>query len=228
MVAIDAVQIVQGDDAQREAKAQAMSEARFGTAGPAMTAGAMLLLFEYTMMLFIGLGPIFILFLIFEQTKDMFRRWLLYGVSTLFAMAMLNFVIISTLGLSLRVAGAMWGAKFINAAIPGNSPEGLTSLAMQQGGIGLLLTVLIVTVPPIAGVFFGATMGNFMTYSAFGAGGASQPGPQGPPAGSYAPPSPATGQHSSENQSAGTLSAHHVRSRSTGLPQSDTIKKLDS
>lgn len=230
LVAIDAVQIVQGDDAQREAKAKAMSEARFGTAGPAMTAGAMLLLFEYAMMLFIGFGPLFILCLIFEQTKDMFRRWLLYGISTMFAMALLNFVIISTLGLSLRVAGAMWGAKFINAAIPGNSPEGLTSLAMQQGGIGLLLTVLIVTVPPLAGVFFGITVGNFMTYSAFGAGGAGQSGAQGQTTGtstsSYAG-QPRTGNQAS-TEGFNTTHAGTRISGSSNPQQADVIKKLDT
>ncbi|WP_175472809.1 hypothetical protein [Luteibacter sp. 329MFSha] len=39
---------------------------------------------------------------------------------------------------------------------------------MQQGGIGLLLTALIVSVPPMAAAFFQGTLGSFMSYSAFG------------------------------------------------------------
>lgn len=41
----------------------------FGTASPPMAAGAMLLMFNLAIALFVGLGPIFILCLIFEQTK---------------------------------------------------------------------------------------------------------------------------------------------------------------
>ena len=59
--------------------------------------------------------------------------------------------------------------------------------------MGLLMTVLIVSVPPMAAMFFQGTLGNFMHYSAF-AGPASAPGPQGQPPGSYAntalPPGP--------------------------------------
>jgi hypothetical protein len=40
-----------------------------GTASPPMAAGAMLLMFNLAIALFVGLGPIFILCLIFEQTK---------------------------------------------------------------------------------------------------------------------------------------------------------------
>jgi type IV secretion system protein VirB6 len=63
--------------------------------------------------------------------------------------------------------------------------EGFTSQSMQQGGIGLLMTVLIVSSPPLAAMFFQGTVGNFLTYSAFGAGGHSLLGPQGQPPGSY-------------------------------------------
>jgi len=41
----------------------------FGTASPPMAAGAMLLMFNLAIALFVGIGPIFILCLIFEQTK---------------------------------------------------------------------------------------------------------------------------------------------------------------
>jgi type IV secretion system protein VirB6 len=56
---------------------------------------------------------------------------------------------------------------------------------MQQGGIGLLLTVLIVSVPPMAAMFFQGTLGNFLTYSAFATQRGNAPGPQGQPPGSY-------------------------------------------
>jgi type IV secretion system protein VirB6 len=63
-------------------------------------------------------------------------------------------------------------------------------MALQQGGLGVVLTMLIMTTPPMAAMFFQGTMGSFLPYSQFGggAGGRSPaPGPQGQPPGSYHP-----------------------------------------
>jgi type IV secretion system protein VirB6 len=158
--------------------------AGFGAAGPAMAAGAMLLLYQFTMAIFIGLGPLFILCLIFEQTKSLFQRWLLYGIGTLFSIAILYVVTSIVLKLTVNVAAALWSADIVNSILDTGS-EGFSSQAMQQGGIGLLLTVLIVSVPPMAAMFFQGTVGQFMHFSAFGGGPASRPGPQGQPPGSY-------------------------------------------
>ncbi|KRA74778.1 hypothetical protein ASD78_10695 [Lysobacter sp. Root667] len=68
--AIDAVQVVDGDQQTYDEKTRALLFAGFGTASPPMTAGAMLLLYKFTLALFIGLGPLFILCLIFDQTKE--------------------------------------------------------------------------------------------------------------------------------------------------------------
>jgi type IV secretion system protein VirB6 len=97
------------------------------------------------------------------------------------------------LQLSARVAAALWSASIINT-ITGQGAEGFSTQALEQGGIGLLLTVLIISVPPMAAMFFQGTLGSFMPYAAVGAGAASRPGPQGQPPGSYgygrnAPPS---------------------------------------
>lgn len=75
--------------------------------------------------------------------------------------------------------------------------EGLSSTAIQQGGIGLLLSLLIVSVPPMAAMFFQGTLGSALTYSVFRNSG-GRPGPQGQPAGMVmnAPPGGTTsGQH---------------------------------
>lgn len=182
--AIDAVQISPGDTDLAQTKQNALLMAGFGTTAPPMAAAAMLLMYQFALALFIGLGPLFILCLIFEQTKSLFQRWLLYGIGTVFSMAVLAFVSSLVLQLTLRVAAALWTSNLINN-ITGNGAEGLSRQALQQGGLGLLMTVLIVSVPPMAAMFFQGTLGNFMHYSAF-AGPASAPGPQGQPPGSYA------------------------------------------
>jgi type IV secretion system protein VirB6 len=68
----------------------------------------------------------------------------------------------------------------------GNDVEGLSSQAMQQGGIGLLLTTVIITMPTVAAALWQGSMGSFMAFSAFDRAGSS-PGPQGQAPGSYMP-----------------------------------------
>lgn len=78
--------------------------------------------------------------------------------------------------------------------------DGMNSQALQQGGMGLILTTLILTAPPMAAFFFQGTLGSFMAYSQIGGSpAAAQPGPQGQPPGAYTPPAP-----SSAPSSAGT------------------------
>lgn len=179
LAAIDVVQIAPGDTESAGDKARAEFMAGFGAGGPAMAAGAMLLMYQFTMAIFIGFGPLFIMCLIFEQTKDLFKKWLMYGIGTMFSIAMLCVVTGIVLQLTERVAAAMWASSVINS-ITGMQAEGFSSQALQQGGIGLLMTVLIISVPPMTARFFGDTVGSFMQYSAFGS---ARPGPQGQPPG---------------------------------------------
>jgi len=196
LAAIDVVQVPPGDTDNAESKAHALMLAGFGAASPPMAAGAMLLLYQFTMAIFIGLGPLFILCLIFDQTKDLFRRWLLYGIGTLFSIATLCLVSSIVLKLTENVAAALWGADLVNNFL-GQGTEGFSSRALEQGGIGLLMTVLIVSVPPLTANFFQGTMGSFLFQSAFGAGGARAaamqqglpPGAYGGGGGGYAPQS---------------------------------------
>ncbi|UPG86396.1 type IV secretion system protein [Luteibacter aegosomatis] len=222
---IGSVHVIAADPEMIAAKERTTWLATFGSASPAMAAGAMLLLYQFAMALFIGLGPIFILCLIFDQTKELFKKWLMYGIGTVFSMALLSAVTGIVLRLTVKVSEAMWGAKIVNNIL-GNDAEGLTSTAMQQGGIGLLLTVLIVSVPPMAAMFFQGTLGNFMSYSAFAGGAASQPGPQGQPPGSYhGYPQIASGIPPSTNSSSHGMNNLAIRSidQSAGQ-QMDEIK----
>jgi type IV secretion system protein VirB6 len=230
LASIDAVKIVGKGGEIQEEKARAYLIAGFGSASPPMAAGAMLLLYKFAMSLFIGLGPLFILCLIFDQTKDLFRRWLMYGIGTIFSMGLLSAVASMVLELTIRVSAATWGAKILSGLIPGTT-EGLTSTAMQTGGIGLLMTVLIVSVPPMAAMFFQGTLGNFLTYSAFGGagGGGGAPGPQGQPPGSswVGTRSQGTaGQGGTGQQEAGAF-ANRVTGVQPVSPQ-DTVKSSPS
>ena len=154
----------------------------------------LLLLYEVALALFIGLGPLFILCLLFEQTKTLFQKWLFYGIGTMFSMAVLSAMISIPLDMVIRVSASFWASALIEKFLL--DPEGgvnMTSQALQQGGMGLILTTLILTAPPMAAMFFQGTMGGFMAYSQIGGSPvAAAPGPNGQPPGSYAPPSPAS------------------------------------
>ncbi|WP_259167344.1 type IV secretion system protein [Xanthomonas sp. 4461] len=211
MAAVDVVNIDSDDPEALQKKSNAMLLAGFGTASPAMAAGAMLLLFKFTMAFLVGVGPIFILALMFDATKDLFKKWLFYVIGTLFSMSMLSVVSAIVLKLATKVAIALWVAKGITGLM-GNNTEGLSSQALQQGGIGLLLTTLIITMPTVAAALWQGSMGTFMAYSAFGTAGASSaaPGPQGQPPGSYTPARSDDGARSTPESRPADLSAGRV------------------
>lgn len=147
-----------------------------GVAGPAVVGGALLLMYKVALALFVGLGPLFILSLLFEQTKSMFNRWLFYGIGTMFSMAVLSFMV--TIAMKIVGAVALQTAMKYSAAlalngmgVPVDMPS-VSSLAMQQGGLGLVLTVLLVTIPPMAASFFQGALGQFGANSVFGTVGA--------------------------------------------------------
>ena len=182
MGAIDAVQAPANDVVTASQKARAADWAIFGTASPPMAVGAMLLMYNFAIALVVGLGPLFILCLIFEQTKPLFQKWLMYGIGTVFSLAMLSFVSTIVLNVTARAAAALWSSNFINGLLH-TSSEGLSTQALEQGGIGLLMTMLVISVPPMAGNFFSATLGNFSPYNVFSR--AGQPEPNGQPPGAY-------------------------------------------
>jgi type IV secretion system protein VirB6 len=182
LASIDALDVAD-DPILNEKKDRDLWFAGIGTGGPALMAGTMLLLNKIAMALFVGLGPLFILCLLFDQTKGLFGRWLYYGLGTMFSLAVLSVMVTLATDMVIAVAAAFWTSSLLGAG-----PDGVNSMALQQGGLGVVLTMLILTAPPMAAMFFQGTMGSFVPYSQFGGGAngrATHPGPQGQPPGSY-------------------------------------------
>ena len=183
MARLDSLQTGKDEKLDSE-KSRALWMAGLGTAGPAMAAGVMLTLNKVAMALFTGLGPLFVLCLLFDQTKSLFQRWLLYGIGTMFSLAVLYVMVILATDTVVAVATAFW----LNDVVALSNNEGLKTIALQQGGLGLILTMLLISVPPMAAAFFQGTLGNFMHYNALSSPANNSPGPQGQPPGAYAPP----------------------------------------
>ena len=174
MGSIDVLDVA-SDPVLDEAKTRALWFSGIGMGGPALVAGSLLLMYEVAMALFIGLGPIFILMLLFDATKQMFWKWLWYGIGTLFSMAVLAAMVSISLDVVWRVAAKMWGDAVLGSLLGVRFNDGMSSVAMQQGGLGMILSVLIMGTPPIAAMFFQGTVANFGGYNAmaqFASGGA--------------------------------------------------------
>ncbi|QWT22450.1 type IV secretion system protein [Bacillus sp. NP157] len=176
-----------GNQAIQDAKDRNRWFTGIGIAGPSVIAGAMLLLNKIALALFVGFGPLFILCLLFEQTKSLFQKWLLYGIGTVFSLAVLSIMVTIAMKMMAAVTAAFiakYLISFPGLGISPNSTDGINSMALQQGGLGLLLTTMIISAPPMAATFFQGTLGQFSAYSPFGriqpeksgGGGAGYPG----------------------------------------------------
>ncbi len=182
------------DQETREKKDRTLAMIAAGLGLPAITAGAAIMLNKFAIGLVLALGPIFILCLLFEQTKPLFQKWLLYGIGAMFSMAVLTVMVTLAMDMIIAVGMAFWVSSMI-PGLPGPGSESVTSMAMQQGGLGLILTTLIVSAPPIAAMLFQGTLGQFSPYNAFHQ--QPQPGSPGNPGGTmggyqYASPGPST------------------------------------
>ncbi|MEF9421480.1 type IV secretion system protein, partial [Xanthomonas citri pv. viticola] len=92
-----------GDEESKDEKDRARWFTGLGMAGPGVVAGSMLLLNKLAMALVVGFGPLFILCLLFQATKSLFSKWLLYGLGTVFSLSVLTFIV----SLATKVVGAV-------------------------------------------------------------------------------------------------------------------------
>ena len=104
-----------------------------------------------------------------------FKIWVGCGIGTMFSLAVLSFTV-SMISKLLGAVAVSYAAQYLTMLAASASPQGVSSMAMQQGGLGLLMTLFLITVPPMAATFFQGTVGQFMAYNAFGQGQAMQPG----------------------------------------------------
>ena len=169
------------DPVLEDKKARASLFAGAGIGGPAIVAGALMLTLKVSMALFICLGPIFIMCLLFKQTAPLFQKWLYYGLATMFATAMLAVVSDIAMDLVENISGALFVTNIFNSILGGtDATAGVMQASLQQFGLGLILSTLLITTPPMAGSFFSQMMGSFNQQSAFSGWGAAAPqAPQG-------------------------------------------------
>ena len=93
----------------------------------------------------------------------MFMAWAKFTVTTLFSLALITVITVIAMKVVLFVAAAL-----ILVEITGGGAD-LKSIATAQGGVGMLLTTLVLGAPPLITNFFsGAVTAGFNAYNNVG------------------------------------------------------------
>jgi hypothetical protein len=198
----------------------------------------MLLLYKVMMAMFVAFGPLFILALLFKRTAPLFQKWLYYGVATIFSSMVLAVMTDISLDLIENVAATLFVSDLL-----GINTGGVMQAATQQLGLGLLLSTLLLSVPPMAGSFFNGLMGSFssiqnsmgsMAGSAMPAGGtanqsgfaSAQGGNKGADGGAATAPGNAStnGGNASTGGAAPQLGGRVSTGQPSGIGNSDAVK----
>ena len=106
------------------------------------------------MALFVGFAPFFILCLMFKKTTPYFSKWLNYGLATMFSSALLAAMASISTDLVRIIAQSQYKYSkiaSITGIITGESVTGIFNSAMNQLGLGLMLSTVLIIVPPMAG-----------------------------------------------------------------------------
>ncbi|HEX7814133.1 hypothetical protein [Dyella sp.] len=138
---------------------------------------------------------------------------------------MLSFTIALSLKMVQAVAASFLAryaaAKFLDL---GEGMNGINSMALQQGGLGLVLSILIVSAPPIAASFFQGMLATFSVYSSFGNVGAKDGQvPPGVNASSSRSPAPIRDSVLAENERQAQNMRNATWQVNTSTPQTDEI-----
>ena len=139
---------------------------------PAVVAGALLLLNEIALSLAILTAPAFILCLLYDPTKQYFQGWLKFFLGSLLTMAVLSVMVTIGLKVMLVYATKVLGEYGVGAAVAGSASQdrpGIAQITIMQGGLGLMMSTLMITAPLLVGNLIGSSLG-FNAYSPFGNG----------------------------------------------------------
>ena len=163
------------DDHLEDKLSEAKWFAGVGTAGPAVVAGTMLIMYRIAISLFVGFAPIFILCLLFKRTAPLFQKWLYFGLATIFSSVLLGVMAEISMDLVGHLFGGAAAGKFVATVIGEGGTTGIMETVTQQLGLGLMLSTLLITVPPMAGMWFNGIMASYSGYNAMQGWGNGQP-----------------------------------------------------
>lgn len=140
-----------------------------GQSGPAMLVAVLLMLTELSVTLAIMLAPLFIFFLLFQQTTALFWSWAKFILGALFSMATLTLI-----GALVLKATAIYGGSVVIAyyggILSGTGLFDISGSSLRLAALGTLMSAIIMAIPHTIMQFFGAGAG--FAAGAFGFAGA--------------------------------------------------------
>ena len=139
---------------------------------PALIAGGLMLLNEIAMHLCLVMAPLCMLAYVFDQTRFMFVTWAKFTVSTLFSMVVITVVTVIALKATIMLGVALLAMDGVSSGLASADIKlgglYLRDIATISGGLGMLLTTLILGTPPLVTNFFSGQVGAaFNGYNAF-------------------------------------------------------------
>ena len=100
-----------------------------------------------------------------QKTALLFQKWLYFGLSTIFSSVMLGIMSEISMDLIGNISVALFTSNEAMELLTGDSASGVMYSITQQLGLGLMLSTLLIVVPPMAGMWFNGVMGQFNAYS---------------------------------------------------------------
>ena len=193
--------LVGGQQAGAEGKHLTTMAGLVGQSGPAMLVAVLAMMAEISITLAVMLSPLFIFFLLFQQTAAMFWTWAKFLVGTMVSLAVLALLSGVLLKMMLVYGASVVAAFYLNGAIGGLVSFDIGGSAMRMASLGALSTALLMLVPPLIMQFFnsGAAFAAGAMAGVMGGGAAMGAarglvGPNGP-MGLAAPDSAGTNRH---------------------------------
>ena len=112
-------------------------------------------------------APAFILCLLYDPTKQYFQGWLKFFLGSLLTMAVLSVMV--TIGLKVMLVYAAkvlgeYGVGVVQAGSASQDRPGIAQITIMQGGLGLMMSTLMITAPLLVGNLIGSSLG-FNTYN---------------------------------------------------------------
>ena len=139
---------------------------------PALIAGGLMLLNEIALHLCLVVAPLCILAYIYEPTRFLFVNWLKFTIATLFSMVIISVVTVIALRAIIVLIAALLAMDVGNGianALGVNASLQLRDIATLSGGVGMLLTMLLLSAPGLIYNFFSGGVGaQVHGYNAFG------------------------------------------------------------
>lgn len=146
--------LVGGQQAGANGKELTTMAGLVGQSGPAMLVSVLAIMAEISITLAIMLSPLFIFFLLFQQTSAMFWTWVKFLLGTMVSLAVLALLSGILLKMMMFYGATVLGAFYLNAAAAGLVSVDIGGSAMRMASMGALASALIMLVPPLIMQFF--------------------------------------------------------------------------